>query len=540
MTYLGRGVALLLAAWGCFGCEASDSEVSSNREEEGDSVFNPSPSASGNGAAMGGSASATRQGNYGNTANVLTSSASGGASAASSTATSHSLDTAASGGAAQTGTTSIDRCSLLDSTQPLTLYLSSDDSNSMASPVIARSIINQGGVPPAGLIRTYEFMNYYDLKYERAGAGELALNLEMATGDSTGSYAMQIGVSSEAAAFVRRPMNITFVLDTSGSMSGEPIARSKAAVKAVAASLKQGDVVSAVTWNDTNTIVMDSHIVSGPSDPTVVAMADAMQANGSTNLNAGLTRGYELAHRNFVPEYLNRVVLISDGQANTGVTDESIIAEGASLNDGDGIYLVGVGVGDGVNDTLMNTVTDKGRGAYIYLDGVTEASRMFIARFDESMDVAARAVQVRLDLPWYLGVVQFSGEQMSTNAKAVEPQHLAPNDAMVFEQLLRPCSAESFMPEDTVTVSANWLTPTTHEPRSATLSTTLGTLMSSSANHLPKGRAIVAYADALKAGSTRASIDNALAKVAAAQSVAPDDELSEIDGLLRKLAVRAR
>ncbi len=60
----------------------------------------------------------------------------------------------------------------------------------------------------------------------------------MAPAETAGSYALQIGVSSEAAAYVRRPMNITFVLDTSGSMSGEPIARSQAAVKAIAASLK--------------------------------------------------------------------------------------------------------------------------------------------------------------------------------------------------------------------------------------------------------------------------------------------------------------
>ncbi|HEY5960735.1 MAG TPA: hypothetical protein VIV60_29475 [Polyangiaceae bacterium] len=57
----------------------------------------------------------------------------------------------------------------------------------------------------------------------------------------------------------------------------------------------------------------------------------------------------------------------------------------------------------------MDTVTDKGRGAYIYLVDVAEANRMFVTRFDESMDVAALTVRVRRDLPWYLGVVQFSG-----------------------------------------------------------------------------------------------------------------------------------
>jgi len=50
---------------------------------------------------------------------------------------------------------------------------------------------------------------------------------------------------------------------------------------------------------------------------------------------------------------------------------------------------------------------------------------MFVDRFDEVMDVAARAVQVELRLPWYLGIQRFYGESYSTNPAAVEPQHLA-------------------------------------------------------------------------------------------------------------------
>lgn len=443
--------------------------------------------------------------------------------------------TAAAGAAAAAGSAPVDQCGLLDASKPLQLYLSADDSNSMASPTIARSIIEQGGVPPASMIRTYEFLNYYDLKYERAGSGQLALSLEMAPGDGLGTYALQIGVSSEAAAYVRRPMSITFVLDTSGSMSGAPIERSRAAIKAVAASLKAGDTVSAVTWNDQNTVELDSHTVAGPDDPVIVALADAMQANGSTNLNAGLTVGYQIAQKNFVAEHLNRVVLISDGQANTGVTDKDIIAQGAGLNDGDGIYLVGVGVGNGVNDTLMDSVTDKGRGAYVYLDSVEEAAKILTLRFDETMDVAARAVQVRLDLPWYLGVARFYGEELSTNPNVIEPQHLAPNDAMVFNQVLRPCAADRFVETDAVTVTANWTTPTTHEPRTQSVTTSLGALLAASSTHLPKAQAIIAYAEALKAGSTSASIALARTKLSQAMALGADPDLVEIDSLLQKL-----
>ncbi len=562
MTYRLVGCLCLgCLFFGVVGCEAdserdassvdADDDIASKRSGQGGSTSTPNIASESNGAAANnsGAAYASASGGAMTTGTTFgTTVARGGAatvapsSGGAATVTSGgATNDAVVGDAGMAGATApLDQCALLDATKPQTLYLSSDDSNSMASPAIARSIISRGGVPPAAIIRTYEFLNYYDLGYERAAAGQLAVSLEMAKSDAAGTYTLQLGVSSEAATFVRRPMNITFVLDTSGSMGGEPMLRSQAAVKALAASLKLGDIVSAVTWSDTNTIVMDSHVVTGPSDATVVAMANAMQANGSTNLNAGLTTGYSLAQKNFAPNYLNRVVLISDGQANTGVTDEDIIAKGAGLNDGDGIYLVGVGVGDGVNDTLMDAVTDKGRGAYVYLDSTAEAARMFVKRFDETMDVAARAVQVRLDLPWYLGVARFYGEQISTNAKLVEPQHLAPNDAMVFDQVLRPCAAARFQAEDPVTVTTNWVTPTTHEPRSGSASTTLGALLAGTATHLPKGMAIVAYAEALKAGSTSAAIDTARTKVAAALALGADAELQEIDLLLQKLEVLVR
>jgi Ca-activated chloride channel family protein len=181
-------------------------------------------------------------------------------------------------------------------------------------------------------------------------------------------------------------------------------------------------------------------------------------------------------------------------------------------------------------------VTDKGRGAYVYLDSVEEASKMFTARFDESMDVAARALQVRLDLPWYLGVARFYGEEMSTNPNVIEPQHLAPNDAMVFNQVLRPCAPDRLVATDSVTVTVNWSTPTSHEPKSTSTTASLEALLSARALHMPKAQAIIAYAEALKAGAQQASLDAAKAKLQLAMAQGPDPELSEIQSLVEKLA----
>ncbi|HEU4412151.1 MAG TPA: hypothetical protein VFS43_43315, partial [Polyangiaceae bacterium] len=103
-------------------------------------------------------------------------------------------------------------CASLDSTKPLELFLSADDSNSMASPVIARRMIRQQrGVPPSHVLRTYEFLNYYNVNYGNVAPGTLGVDAQLRV-NAAGEYELQIGVQAPPRE-VRRPMTLTFVLD---------------------------------------------------------------------------------------------------------------------------------------------------------------------------------------------------------------------------------------------------------------------------------------------------------------------------------------
>ncbi len=429
-------------------------------------------------------------------------------------------------------------CATLDPTKPDILYLSADDSNSMASPAIARRIIHEGsGVVPLHVLRTYEFLNYYNVPYAPADPGTLRVVSEMRPPASgSGDVELQIGVQAPPPATPRAPVTLTLVLDTSGSMTGTPIATSTRAVRALASQLRQGDIVNAVTWSTSQSVPMQAHDVVGPNDPAILALADSLEAGGGTDLSAGLTRGYQLANQTKGTGRINRVVIISDGQANAGITDKNLIGQNADVQNQDGIYLVGIGVGDGVNDTLMDTVTDAGNGAYVYLDSFDEADKMLGGRFDEVIGVAARDVHVKLTLPWYFNMLEFHGEQYSSDASAVKPQDLAPGDSMVFNQLLRACAASQIQTTDSVAVEATWKDPVTFAPLSASSTQTIGDLYAGASTELVRGSAIVAYAEALKkiaggitAPARAAVIDDALAKVA----LAPQDaSMTEIHDLL--------
>jgi Ca-activated chloride channel family protein len=294
-------------------------------------------------------------------------------------------------------------------------------------------------------------------------------------------------------------MSVTLVLDTSGSMSGSPIALLKDACQAIAGSLMEGDRVSMVTWNTSQNVVLDSHAVTGPDDPTLVTAINGLSSAGGTDLHSGLVTGYQLAEDNFIEAGLNRVVLISDGGANAGITDEEIIGGAAESAESDAIYMVGVGVGDGpgYNDALMDTVTDWGKGASLFVDTPAEAEKMFGERFLATMEVAALDVQVEMTLPPGFEMYEFFGEEYSESPDEVEPQHLAPNDAMIYQQLIETSEPDEVYADYTIDLSATYRDALTGEPGTASITSTLQELVDAPCAELRKGDSIVVYAQTL-------------------------------------------
>jgi len=401
------------------------------------------------------------------------------------------------------------------------LFLSSDDSNSMSSPVQAReaamdTFSSLANVP----IRPWEFLNYYDFEYPAAEPGQLTVTSSLVHDESmvAGEYLLQIGIASERIARdARAPMSITLVLDTSGSMGGHPIEMLKATCRAIASSLMAGDTISMVTWDTGNHVVFGGYAVTGPNDLELLEAIDALEASGGTDLHGGLVSGYELARGVYDAGRINRIVLISDGGANVGITDVDLIAEQAGGNEVDGIYMVGVGVGDALsyNDELMNNVTDVGKGAAVFIDSEAEAVKIFGQNFVNTVAVAARDVRVKLDLPPGFAIVRFAGEEVSADPAEIEPQHIAPNDTMVFHQRIETCAPDLAGDESEVTITVQYQDVITLEQREIATTTTFADLLAADPSQLRKGAAIFEYAEGLKAYRTAAPTERTEALAAA-------------------------
>jgi Ca-activated chloride channel family protein len=429
--------------------------------------------------------------------------------------------------------------------EPTVRYLSADDSNSAASPVIARKIIRRlRDVHPA-VVRTYEFLNYYSFDYAPPAERPIRLVPQLRALDGEGTYSLQVAVRSQDRSLSELPpFNLTFLLDTSGSMAGEPLELSRALILGITGKLRPDDRVSLVTCNRQTAVLFSAQRVDRLPLGKLVEILGGIRADDVTDLETGIIKAYEIASRNYNYRYLNRVVLISDGGANAGQLAADTIAEHAEDSDRQGIYLAGIGIGEGFNDQLMNTVTDKGRGAYLFVDGETEIQRILKEDvFISAFDLAVKDVRLKMVMPAGWEMEEFHGEQISAKAEDIVPQYLSPNDQMIYHLIL---STEQPLPQarDQAFEFEAEYSPIGARHDRITLRSTVAEMLGAEGQEpaqILKGDAVVAYAQMLKSirfpleahrRENLESYEEALGEIRVINGILKDPELTEILALL--------
>jgi Ca-activated chloride channel family protein len=123
---------------------------------------------------------------------------------------------------------------------------------------------------------------------------------------------------------------------------------------------------------------------------------DRLEPGGSTNLEAGLVTGYDIARKGFLGGATNRVILLSDGLANVGDTKAEPILRQIRENAAKSITLLGVGVGSEYGDALMERLADQGDGFVTYVSEREQARNLFVTRLPATLTLRALDAKVQV------------------------------------------------------------------------------------------------------------------------------------------------
>lgn len=192
----------------------------------------------------------------------------------------------------------------------------------------------------------------------------------------------------------RLPLNLSIVLDRSGSMAGDKLEYVKKAAQFLIRHLGAKDHFSLVTYNqDVSVDISPCPVIRKDwIDQTI----EKLMAGGMTNLSGGWLQGCQLITEHLIERQVNRVLLLSDGLANRGITDVDQIVSIARQKREAGITTTTMGVGMDFNEDLLTRMASEGGGAYYFIDDPDQAPHLFAEELRDLLTVVAQNLTVTL------------------------------------------------------------------------------------------------------------------------------------------------
>ncbi len=282
------------------------------------------------------------------------------------------------------------------SASPLSTFGADVDSASYTN--LRRMIMDEKRRPPRDAVRIEECLNYFSYNYpapEKDKMFNVAFEMDNAPWAPEHKLLL-IGVQAKKIEKAKLPpSNFVFLIDDSGSMHHVmPLVIE--AMTALTDQLRSQDKVSIVTYGGSVRRLAEGR--SGSDKEEIKKVLAQLQAGGGTPGGAGIIDAYKLAHQYFIKGGNNRVVLITDGDFNVGVSSESDLVEMVEKERGSAIYLSTFGVGYGnFKDNKLKMLANKGNGNYSYLDNAREARHAMVNEMTGKMFTIAKDVKFQLE-----------------------------------------------------------------------------------------------------------------------------------------------
>ncbi|MBN2801697.1 MAG: VWA domain-containing protein [Deltaproteobacteria bacterium] len=386
------------------------------------------------------------------------------------------------------------------------IYLSNDDSMSLSSAQRVMYEIDNFLPLNQSEIRPHELLNYFSFDTAKVKNGHDFSVYPTITKDENedGIYSLGLSVTSRPVTKEnRRNVDLTWVIDRSGSMEAE--GRMKYLKQGLLRSLdelKEGDMVHMVLFDHQICTPVENFVVGRDDMNLLKKTINKLKPEGGTDLQLGLNEGYKIADASYQRNYSNRVVLITDALTNTGIVDEDMISTISKYYDSRQIRLSGIGVGRTFNDSLLDKLTERGKGAYLFLGSQQEVDAVFGQRFISIIETIANDTHFRLHLPESLKMNVFYGEESSTVKEDVQAVHYFANSTQLFLQDVKARNTE-LKTDDDIMLTIEYKDPETNSDLFEEYAFNLGDITKNDPYNSKKGRFIMAFIDMLTIMSQR-------------------------------------
>lgn len=267
-----------------------------------------------------------------------------------------------------------------------------------------RRFLNQGSLPPTDAVRVEELINYFNYDFNNAkkqGNAPFLVSTEVVKAPwHPTNRIVKVGIKAEdviTAAHVQPAANLVFLVDVSGSMnSSDKLQLAKSSLKMLTKQLRAQDTITLVTYAGNTEVVLPA--TPGNQTQKILNAIENLTASGSTNGEAAIKLAYQQAEASFKKQGINRILMLTDGDFNVGVSSVEDMLDIIRKNRDKGISLSTLGFGQGnYNDHMMEQVANNGNGNYSYIDNLSEAKKVLIDEMSSTFNTVAKDVKIQLE-----------------------------------------------------------------------------------------------------------------------------------------------
>ncbi len=303
---------------------------------------------------------------------------------------------------------------------------------------------------------------------------DAALDRPVIPAERDQNVVVQIKLTPEvvATATDRPPVNLSIVLDRSGSMQGEKIEQALLAAEEALARLSPQDIVSVVVYNSSVHTLAPAQYATRANISRIRSALREVQAGGGTAIYAGLNQSAAELRRHQSETSINRIVLLSDGKANEG---PSTVADFAALGRafaGEDIVVSTVGLGMGYNEDIMATLAQAGQGNTYFVETARELPQIFAGELGDAVNVAATDVEIIIRTKGGAKVIRGVGREAEIEGDTARfrlPQVYGGADKLALLEIQAPAGVAGDARE-LVEVEVNYLPVGSTQPRQQAVS----------------------------------------------------------------------